>query len=96
MSHPDPKLPPRPWRVVGLGRLELPTSRLSGVRSNHLSYRPDNVLKDSALETRRSKDNALKSDPGKKEKRRRRDPPKGLLKPLIFPLTRRYQGNMPW
>ena len=27
--------------VVGLGRLELPTSRLSGVRSNHLSYRPD-------------------------------------------------------
>jgi hypothetical protein len=28
-------------RMVGLGRLELPTSRLSGVRSNHLSYRPD-------------------------------------------------------
>jgi hypothetical protein len=27
--------------VVGLSRLELPTSRLSGVRSNHLSYRPD-------------------------------------------------------
>ena len=26
--------------VVGLGRLELPTSPLSGVRSNHLSYRP--------------------------------------------------------
>ena len=26
--------------VVGLGRLELPTSRLSGVRSSHLSYRP--------------------------------------------------------
>ena len=29
---------------VGLGRVELPTSRLSGVRSNHLSYRPDGVL----------------------------------------------------
>ncbi len=28
-------------RVVGLGRVELPTSRLSGVRSNQLSYRPD-------------------------------------------------------
>ena len=28
------------FRVVGLGRFELPTSRLSGVRSNHLSYRP--------------------------------------------------------
>ena len=26
--------------MVGLGRVELPTSRLSGVRSSHLSYRP--------------------------------------------------------
>ena len=26
--------------VVGLGRVELPTSPLSGVRSNQLSYRP--------------------------------------------------------
>ena len=25
---------------MGLGRVELPTSRLSGVRSNQLSYRP--------------------------------------------------------
>ena len=31
------------FRVVGLGGLEPPTSPLSGVRSNHLSYRP-NVL----------------------------------------------------
>jgi hypothetical protein len=33
----------RLWRarlMVGLGRFELPTSRLSGVRSNQLSYRP--------------------------------------------------------
>ncbi len=29
---------------VGQGRLELPTSRLSGVRSNHLSYWPDSRL----------------------------------------------------
>ena len=29
-----------PWIVVGLGRFELPTSPLSGVRSNQLSYRP--------------------------------------------------------
>ena len=28
---------------MGLGRVELPTSRLSGVRSNHLSYRPEAV-----------------------------------------------------
>ena len=30
-----------PIRVVGLGRLELPTSRLSSARSNQLSYRPE-------------------------------------------------------
>ena len=30
----------RPLILVGLGRLERPTSPLSGVRSNHLSYRP--------------------------------------------------------
>ena len=39
------ELHPHSWRLaanlmVGLGRLELPTSRLSGVRSSHLSYRP--------------------------------------------------------
>ena len=28
--------------MVGLGRFELPTSPLSGVRSNQLSYRPAN------------------------------------------------------
>ena len=32
--------PPRS-PLVGLGRFELPTSRLSGVRSNQLSYRPE-------------------------------------------------------
>jgi hypothetical protein len=36
----SPLAPPSGRRMVGLGRLELPTSRLSGVRSNHLSYRP--------------------------------------------------------
>jgi hypothetical protein len=30
--------------VVGLGRFELPTSRLSGVRSHQLSYRPSEPL----------------------------------------------------
>ena len=30
--------------MVGLGGLEPPTSRLSGVRSNHLSYEPIFVL----------------------------------------------------
>jgi hypothetical protein len=31
--------------LVGLGRFELPTSRLSGVRSNQLSYRPMSFLR---------------------------------------------------
>ena len=31
--------------MVGLGRVELPTSRLSGVRSNQLSYRPISLLR---------------------------------------------------
>ena len=35
---PCPALPQ--VSMVGRGRVELPTSRLSGVRSNHLSYRP--------------------------------------------------------
>jgi hypothetical protein len=30
----------REQRLVGLGRLELPTSRLSSARSNQLSYKP--------------------------------------------------------
>lgn len=29
---------------MGLGRFELPTSPLSGVRSNQLSYRPNRLL----------------------------------------------------
>src|SRR3954462_11339953 len=35
--------PPAPEAndMVGLGRLERPTSPLSGVRSNHLSYKPE-------------------------------------------------------
>ena len=35
----DPK-GPNEWAVVGVGGLEPPTLRLSGVRSNHLSYTP--------------------------------------------------------
>ena len=35
----------QPIRMVGLGRLERPTSPLSGVRSNHLSYRPVPLLR---------------------------------------------------
>ncbi len=38
-----------PLGVVGLGRLERPTSRLSGVRSNQLSYRPQAETTDSGV-----------------------------------------------
>ena len=34
--------------MVGLDRLELSTSPLSGVRSNHLSYRPSATLRGTA------------------------------------------------
>ena len=35
---------PQLVKLVGLGRFELPTSPLSGVRSNQLSYRPSETL----------------------------------------------------
>ena len=35
--------------LVGLGRVELPTSPLSGVRSSHLSYRPVTSVVSSQL-----------------------------------------------
>ena len=50
-SHPKPE----GRRMVGLGRFELPTSRLSSARSNQLSYRPDKPLlinKDLSKNTR--------------------------------------------
>ena len=36
-------LVPASGRLVGLGRIELPTSPLSGVRSSQLSYRPGHL-----------------------------------------------------
>ncbi len=46
-------------QLVGLGGLEPPTSRLSGVRSNQLSYRPISVLR---VYTNLSKPNNIKCD----------------------------------
>ena len=54
--------------MVGLGRLERPTSPLSGVRSNHLSYRPK-LIKTHTAE--RCTDHAIRNE---KEKRGRRRP----------------------
>ena len=80
----------RSIKVVGLGRLELPTSRLSSARSNQLSYKPVirflEIAKDRplrrhlrlasilALRTRRM---TARGSSMKKEKRRRRRPANG-------------------
>ena len=40
--------------MVGRGGLEPPTSRLSGVRSNHLSYRPPSGIRDRSSGIRKS------------------------------------------
>jgi hypothetical protein len=55
--------------VVGLGRLELPTSRLSSARSNQLSYKPE-LMTPPGEDCESPRARAGLS--GKKEKRRRR------------------------
>ena len=53
---------------VGLGGLEPPTSRLSGVRSNHLSYRPGKEVSGSIEPTtpKRFKERIAPSKPDSK------------------------------
>jgi hypothetical protein len=60
---------------MGLGRLELPTSRLSGVRSGQLSYRP------SAASSRE----AVKDEPTDSEEKQRGGPSVSLRKEVIQP-----------
>ena len=60
--------------MVGLGRLELPTSRLSGVRSNHLSYRPPLLSVRSSKNPPPLRRMRSASRFNEKEKRRRRHP----------------------
>ncbi len=59
-------------KMVGPGRLELPTSRLSGVRSNHLSYGPP--IPYAGCPSGRSRWPFALEASAKKEKRRRRCP----------------------
>jgi hypothetical protein len=42
---------PKPGKMVGPGGLEPPTSRLSGVRSNHLSYGPPGIRLDWTIKS---------------------------------------------
>src|SRR6476659_4690060 len=56
-------------KVVGLGRLELPTSRLSSARSNQLSYKPLTHIPLRTMGSCAYRPSACSS--AKKEKRRR-------------------------
>ena len=73
--------------MVGLGRFELPTSRLSSARSNQLSYRPIEARvrpshrRPRAIVLQRRLDSVGSSE--KKEKRRRRNPANGSVRPDI-------------
>src|SRR4051794_35045725 len=62
----------RARRLVGLGRLELPTSRLSSARSNQLSYKPLTHIQSRTRDLQACSPSACSS--AKKEKRRRRNP----------------------
>src|SRR5208282_4118229 len=74
-------------RLVGLGRLEHPTSRLSSARSNQLSYKPLTLFLEKGSGLARAHPACAESiaqaqAPGacssaKKEKRRRRNPANG-------------------
>ena len=78
---------PAKRELVGLGRFELPTSRLSSARSNQLSYRPIEARvrpshrRPRAIVLQRRLDSVGSSE--KKEKRRRRNPANGSVRPDI-------------
>ena len=57
---------PKDASLVGLGRLERPTSRLSGVRSNQLSYRPESHPTWIAAPPAAAKADAARPRPGLK------------------------------
>src|ERR1700761_5297362 len=82
---------PEARRLVGLGRLELPTSRLSSARSNQLSYKPVTLKAHERPDRRtaragfpakrrqhdRDQPHWPACSSAKKEKRRRRNPANG-------------------
>ena len=65
---PDKLRRRQPVRTVGLGGVEPPTSRLSGVRSNHLSYSPEQHTDVRTLDGR-SREQTTQN--GRKEQRQR-------------------------
>ena len=79
------------WKLVGLGRFELPTSRLSSARSNQLSYKPGDPtdragsLQQRDCERNRTRKSAARARPGRKRSVDGGVPPVGLMtEPLMF------------
>jgi hypothetical protein len=69
--------------MVGLGRLERPTSPLSGVRSNHLSYKPEDAMRPG--EARPPSRGVLETRcPGEKRNEDGGVPPRGSDRPRVF------------
>jgi hypothetical protein len=82
-----------PLTMVGLGRLERPTSPLSGVRSNHLSYRPRKDRSPSARghETQAQTGRSSDPDKGESETRTAHVPHHGALTEPLYPMTPREE-----
>ena len=87
LSYGPDRLSPsclRRLTMVGPGRLELPTSRLSGVRSNHLSYGPPVSLGSGMTQAEGARARSrVERVRGKKEKRRRRCPAISARRPIV-------------
>jgi hypothetical protein len=79
-------------RMVGLGRLERPTSPLSGVRSNHLSYRPgrrpESQAREAKLETGARSGKTIEG-----KRRRRRSARRGPTRPRDDPKRSKKTGR---
>lgn len=73
-------------RMVGLGRLELPTSRLSSARSNQLSYKPELLLKPFASAAQSA--TAERARPGRKRNEGGEVPQNGSLNEPLFQVIR--------
>jgi hypothetical protein len=73
--------------MVGLGRLERPTSPLSGVRSNHLSYKPETTVPPSATPVARC--------PERRETKTAASRQRGLTDPVCFFRASRRSGQGP-
>jgi hypothetical protein len=87
--------------VVGLGRLELPTSRLSSARSNQLSYkpatgqRPAHRPRPASARTPRPEPPAGLSEMKEKRRRRHSADEARQARPLLFQVIRDRSGTRP-